>query len=567
MMQLVDRSGVYWETALNKKDLGDRLALLDQVTLARARLIDDGIVPTLVAIRSTNAIAVEQSISEMARDSHALMNATTSLQDHQSLQSRIWYEAGKRAAQIAQVISVIVVAGGVGILLLVWVLFRHVHHRSTHDALTGLLNRSEFMRLVQRQLVQLSRGHGVDAIAFIDLDHFKIVNDAGGHAFGDDILKSAAEVIKRCVGGGCALARLGGDEFGLLMPGHSLTTATALGTRICASVGGLVIEVHGQRIRIGASIGLANLDEDWDNAESAVQAVDVASYIAKHEGRGRVHIFAQGDQAIEELRDDMRWVREVENALDESRFELHWQEIRPLHPSQELVRLEILLRLIESDGTRVGPAAFMPAAERFHIASRIDRWVVTQTFKWFSARPEVLAKVGSISINLSGQSVSDPQFLDFMARSIQRATIAADKICLEITETAAIVDFDGAAAFIKTLRDMGVWFALDDFGSGMSSFAYLSRLDVDYIKIDGQFIRGLATDRVDQATVRYIQEVARVTGRRTVAEFVEDAATSRLLRDFGINYEQGFHCHRPENLDGLAARVQCRSRLQPSLPV
>jgi diguanylate cyclase (GGDEF)-like protein len=423
------------------------------------------------------------------------------------------------------------------------------------------------MRLVKRQLVQSPRDHRGDAIAFIDLDHFKIVNDAGGHALGDVILKSVTDAIKRCIGANCALARLGGDEFGLLMPGHSLTAATTVGARICASVSELPIEVHGQRIRIGASVGLAKLDEDWDNAESAMQAVDVASYIAKHKGRGRIHIFTQDDQAIEALRDDMRWVREIEKAPDAACFELQWQEIRPLHPSQELIRLEILLRLIESDGTRVGPNEFMPAAERFHIASRIDRWVVTQTFEWFSARPDVLATVESISINLPGHSVADPQFLDFMVRSIHRAMIAAQKICLEITETAAIVDFEGAAAFIKTLRNIGVRFALDDFGSGMSSFAYLSRLDVDYIKIDGQFVRGLATNRFDQATVRYIQEIAGVTGRRTVAECVEDAATSRLLRDFGINYEQGFHCHRPEKLDGLVGRAQCRSRLQLSSPV
>jgi len=293
------------------------------------------------------------------------------------------------------------------------------------------------------------------------------------------------------------------------------------------------------------------VDTRWPTTASILQAADSACYAAKQAGRNRVHTYFAADEVIESYREDMQWVRRLEQALDNGQFVLHWQQVRPLGTEREGLHGEVLLRLVDDEGKLISPGAFLPSAERFYMASRIDRWVVRTVFEWMATHRAVLSHVDTLAINLSGQSIGDRDFHHYVTALIGTIAFDHQKLCFEITETTAITNLSDAKLFFESMRAFGVRFALDDFGSGVSSFGYLKSLPVDYLKIDGQFIQGLADDAVDQATVRCIHEVATITGKKTVAEFVETEAVETLLRGIGIDYAQGFLRHRPQAIDTI----------------
>jgi diguanylate cyclase (GGDEF)-like protein/PAS domain S-box-containing protein len=430
-------------------------------------------------------------------------------------------------------------------------LTHEMKYRATHDTLTGLLNRDEFERRLRLALTSARQGEAEYALMYVDLDQFKLINDAAGHAAGDQLLKQVVGMIRRLVRTSDAFARLGGDEFGLILEHCSVEAAQDIAQTICHGIDVVRFQHGNQRFRVGASIGLVPVDARWPTAASILQAADSACYAAKAAGRNRVHTYFAADETIEAHREEMQWVRRLEQALDQGQLVLYWQQITPLGHETGGLHGEILLRLINDDGTLISPGAFLPSAERFQMASRIDRWVVRAVFERMAQHRATLSHVGTVAINLSGQSIGDRDFHRYVTKLIETMAFDHHKLCFEITETAAITNLSDATSFFESMRKFGVRFALDDFGSGVSSFGYLKSLPVDYLKIDGQFIRDLADDRVDQATVRCIRDVAKITGKKTIAEFVETEAVETLLREMEIDYAQGFLRHRPVAFDEI----------------
>jgi len=431
-------------------------------------------------------------------------------------------------------------------------LVEEVSFRATHDALTGLMNRTEFERRLQDRLAYAHREGQVHALMYIDLDQFKVVNDACGHAAGDDLLRQVAVILKNVVRSRDTLARLGGDEFGVIMEHCTAAQAHRVASHICECMENYRF-VHGdRRFRVGASVGLVPLDARWQDPAVVLQAADNSCYAAKEAGRNRVHEWAESDQTLKDRHGEMQWAARLEEALDENRFQLYGQRLAGLACELGGMHIEVLLRLEGDDGKIIGPATFFPAAERFHMASRLDRWVVKNVVRWMEVTD--LEGIEMISVNLSGQSIGDRALQSYIADLVSGASFDNRKLCFEITETAAITHMGNAIEFISAMHALGVKIALDDFGAGASSFGYLKQLKVDILKIDGQFVRDLLVDRLDQAAVRCFREVAVVCGLKTIAEWVETEAVRDELRRIGIDYAQGYLIHRPEPLDQVVAR-------------
>lgn len=432
------------------------------------------------------------------------------------------------------------------------ILRQEVERRASHDHLTGLANRAEFDRVLL-EMFESSISTGVShALCCIDLDQFKIVNDSCGHAAGDALLKEVSALLLKSVRAKDFVARLGGDEFALLLEDCDLNAADRISQQICERVARIRFQHSSNFFRVGASIGVVPLDGRWANAQAAQQAADGACFAAKDEGRGRVHLYVDSDKTIIEQRDQMQWATRLQQAIDENRFELFAQPIMPLgeHVEQGL-HFEVLLRLRETDGTLVPPGVFIPSAERFGLAPQVDRWVVSHVFEWMKLHADKLDKVEVIAINLSGKSIGDKEFHQFLIEALDRDQIPAHKISFEITETAAIRNLDMATEFIAMLHQRGARISLDDFGSGMSSMAYLKHLSFDYLKIDGQFVKDMVHDAVDCAMVRSINEIAHLTGKITIAEFVESADILMLLKDLGVDCAQGYHIGKPNPIEEI----------------
>ncbi len=419
-------------------------------------------------------------------------------------------------------------------------------YRATHDALTGLVNRTEFETRLRRALNKAHEDRSEHALLFIDLDQFKLVNDACGHSVGDQLLQQVSRLLGETVRSRDTLARLGGDEFAVILENCSTEQAQRVAQQICERMDDFRFMHDERRFRIGASIGLVPLDRRWGTTSAVMQAADTSCYAAKEAGRNRVHAWFDTDQAMRARHGEMQWAARLEQALDESRFVLYAQRLEALDQRSQGLHAEVLLRMIDTDGSVVQPGAFLPAAERFHLASRIDRWVLRHSIAALSSLTN-LSPVDTLCVNLSGQSIGDRAF---HRQTIDTLTAAGREICkrlcLEITETAAVTNMADAGIFIDQVRALGVRIALDDFGAGASSFGYLKNLNVDYLKIDGQFIRDLIDDPLDDAAVRCFVDVARVVGVKTVAEFVDRSELLDRVREIGIDFAQGFLLHRPE---------------------
>ena len=428
-------------------------------------------------------------------------------------------------------------------------------HRATHDLLTGLVNRAEFEARLQRLATTVSGAERGSALLFIDLDQFKLVNDACGHTVGDQLLKQVSGMMRDAVRSRDTVARLGGDEFGIILERCDVAQAQLTAQKLCDRMEDFRFTHDGRRFRVGTSIGLVPFDDRWNTVAAAMQAADASCYAAKEAGRNRVHLWIDTDAGITARHGDLQWVSRLELALDENRFELYGQQIEAIGGASALLHCEVLLRLVDSDGSIVLPGVFMPAAERFHLATRIDRRVVQQVFSRMETDRDFESQIGMIAINLSGHSVGDRAFQRFVVDRIRAARFDVGKLCFEITETVAVTNFADAKRFIDDVRGMGVKIALDDFGAGASSFGYLKHLPVDFLKIDGQFIRGLLDDPLDGAAVRCFHEVAGVLGIKTIAEFVERPETQRLLETIGVDFVQGYLIHRPEPLSSLVVQL------------
>lgn len=422
-------------------------------------------------------------------------------------------------------------------------------YRATHDELTQVFNRSEFELRLQYSLDHLHKLPANHALMFIDLDQFKLVNDTCGHSVGDQLLRQVADVLSDTLRNGDILARLGGDEFGMILYNCPGDEALEIAQKVCSRVDKFRFSHKGRRFRIGASIGLVPLDDRWSDVLSIMQAADTSCYAAKEAGRNRVHVWFDTDQALRARRGDMQWAARLEQSLDENRFELHAQRLVSLNNSRFGIAAEVLIRLRDDTGEVILPTVFLHAAERFHLATRIDRWVMQKSIDTLVAHP-CLQDVDRLWINLSGQSVGDREFhRDAIHMLTNAGADICQRICLEITETAAVTNITDAARFIDRVKTLGVTTALDDFGAGTSSFGHLKRLPVDVLKIDGQFIRTIIDDPLDAAAVRCFVDVAGIIGLETVAEHVDSLPVLERVKALGVDYAQGFLLHEPEPID------------------
>ncbi|CAM8666136.1 putative diguanylate cyclase [Comamonadaceae bacterium] len=428
--------------------------------------------------------------------------------------------------------------------------------RATHDALTGLVNRTEFETRLRNVLNRAHEDRSNHALLFIDLDQFKLVNDACGHSVGDQLLQQVSKLLSEVVRTRDTLARLGGDEFGVILEHCSAEHAQRVAQQICERMDDFRFIHDGKRFRIGTSIGLVPVDNRWANVAAAMQAADISCYAAKDAGRNRVHAWFDTDLAMHARHGEMQWAARLEQALDENRFVLYAQRITALDDGVHGLHAEVLVRLRETDGSLVQPGAFLPAAERFHLASRIDRWVLKHAIQCLRDTPH-LSGIDTLCVNLSGQSIGDRAFHRQAFEMLQNAGPAiCQRICLEITETAAVTNMADASVFVEQAKKLGLRIALDDFGAGASSFGYLKNLSVDLLKIDGQFIRDVIDDPLDDAAVRCFAAVAQVVGVKTVAEFVDRAEVLERVREIGIDFVQGYYLHKPEAIDIVLESAQ-----------
>lgn len=426
-------------------------------------------------------------------------------------------------------------------------------YRATHDALTGLVNRAEFETRLRRTLDKAHEDGSQHALLYIDLDQFKLVNDACGHSVGDQLLQQVSKLLQDTVRARDTLARLGGDEFAVILEHCSADQAQRVAQQICDRMEAFRFVHDERRFRIGTSIGLVPVDKRWPNTAAALRAADTSCYAAKDAGRNRVHTWFETDQAMRARHGEMQWATRLEQALDDDLFVLYAQQIEPLRGGSSGLHAEVLIRLQDTDGKLIPPGAFLPAAERFHMATRIDRWVLNRAVQQIQALPD-LDTLDTLCINLSGQSVGDRAFHRHAIGALTAAGSAVcRRICLEITETAAVTNMADAVVFIEQVRALGARIALDDFGAGASSFGYLKHLKVDMLKIDGSFIRDLVVDPLDDAAVRCFVDVARVIGVKTVAEFVDTPEVLQRVREIGIDYAQGYLLHQPQPIDQVFA--------------
>ena len=424
-------------------------------------------------------------------------------------------------------------------------------HLTYHDPLTGRYNRRAFEARLQRAIETAVVENKQHALCYIDLDQFKVVNDTCGHVAGDELLKQVATLLERGIRDSDMLARLGGDEFGVLLEGCDLDKAAEHAETMRLNVRKHRFVWQDKPFDVSISIGLVPITPESVSLEEVLKNADAACYVAKDSGRNRLQVYQPHDKELAQRYGEMQWVSRIQQALAEDRFELHGQFIRPAARKAEAPRYEVLVRLRDPDGQLVLPMAFIPAAERYSLIQSIDQWVVRHAIELLATQ-----KTGtevSLAINLSGQSLGSNEVLTAIQRAIAEAGVAPASLCFEITETAAITNLAAATRFIRSLRELGCRFSLDDFGSGLSSFGYLSNLEVDYIKIDGHFVKNILSDPLSRSVVDSINRIGHVLGISTIAEFVESKEIAAVLERLGVDYVQGFGIHRPEPLAALLA--------------
>jgi diguanylate cyclase (GGDEF)-like protein len=419
-----------------------------------------------------------------------------------------------------------------------------VSYQATHDPLTGLINRREFERRLTEVLHQASVEDSHHVLLYMDLDQFKIVNDTCGHVAGDALLQQLSLTFKDCIRQNDSLARLGGDEFVVLLNSCNLDNALRVAETLRRTIQDFHFAWEGKTFRVGVSIGAVGVDRYSGGIRNLISAADSACYMAKEKGRNRVQLYLKTDEELVRQQGEMLWVTRITEALNNDKFELFCLPIVNLSPTGSASHhYEILLRLREPNGDLTPPGAFIPAAERYNMITQVDRWVVDHIFDYLRQRRR--ADKLRFSINLSGKSMGDKALLEHIESRFRNGDVGKHEICFEISESAAIISLAAARHFMESLRLFGCHFSLDDFGRGMSSFSYLKTLSVDYLKIDGTFIRDIVIDPVARAMVNAINQVAHTMNLRTIAEYTESQSILDELQRLEIDYAQGFHICKP----------------------
>ena len=426
---------------------------------------------------------------------------------------------------------------------------RKLAYTTSHDSLTGLINRRQFERRLQAVLDGLQTVGGDHALLHLDLDQFKLINESYGQAAGDQLLKELAALLIGQLTEGDTLGRLGGDEFGVILSDCAPEQARRKARALCRSVRDYCLYWQDKPFDISVSIGLLPLGREERDLTTLLHRADSACFVAKQQGRNRVHVYQHQEMALSRRDGEILWTQRIHQALKEDRFRLYCQNIVPLAENSSInTHYEILLRMINDDGKVLRPASFIAAAERYHLMPAIDRWVIATAIQMLGERRVRGEGKGVFSINISGQSLDDEEFLGFVVDQLHQGKVSPESICFEITETTAASNLMVVQRFIAVLRGMGCQFALDDFGRGVSSFAYLKSLDVDYLKIDGMFVRDLADDAVGHAMVESINNISHIMGVQTIAEFVETSEVLEKLALLGVDHVQGYQLGRPRPL-------------------
>ncbi len=433
-----------------------------------------------------------------------------------------------------------------------WELSEQLHYQTTHDEITGLLNRREFERRLRTTLDEARHDQAGHCLCYLDLDRFKVVNDDCGHFAGDDLLRRIAALLKDVFRRHDVLARVGSDEFAVLVKHCAWEEAEQAAKRLLGEIRGMRFVWDERRFPIGASIGTVALDHRSFNHQEAMAAADTACQLAREAGGNRIHIYNESDQSTRQHVGDLRWVPRINDAIASNLFFLEFQRIMPLRPELPVgEHFELLVRLGGRDGKIVMPGEFLPAAERYNVCGMIDQWVVHEALRWLSAPSTPLEHIELCSINLSARSLSDADFHERLHEVLSASSVPMHLLCFEVTETAAITNREQALKFVHAVKERGCKFALDDFGSGMASFAYLKHLPVDYVKIDGLFVRDILDDPFSLAMVSSICEVAHAGNMLTVAEFAAGPQIVDKLRAIGVDYAQGYGIARPAPLAEL----------------
>lgn len=420
--------------------------------------------------------------------------------------------------------------------------------QARRDSVTGLLNRRGFCEKLHQALTKTDRNETKYSLLFIDIDQFKIVNESTGQHGGDQLLNHIASILNSSLDDIFAIGRLGADEFGIILAGCNLEQAEEKAENLSQTINQFRFSYQNKLFDISICIGLVELNSEVDDYFVPLSLANLACNIAKEKGRSRIHVYHSTDKEMLRHENDIQWVSRINLALEEQRFRLYRQKIQPLQAENSAEEhYEVLIRLIDESDNLITPAAFIPAAERYNLMPKLDRWVVNNTL---TKMQEFINKATATklfcSINLSGQSFTEPGFVEYLIEQITNSSVPPECVCFEITETAAVSNLTQTIKFMAAIKKIGCYFSLDDFGSGMSSFTYLKNLPVDYLKIDGYFVKTMLTNNIDFAMVKSIHEIGHVMGLKTVAEFVEDVNIKSALTSLGVDCGQGYGIAKPE---------------------
>jgi diguanylate cyclase (GGDEF)-like protein len=421
-----------------------------------------------------------------------------------------------------------------------------LQYLARHDYLTHLLTRTAFEEALTLLLRRMDADTAEHVLLYIDLDQFKVINDIAGHVAGDELLCQIAELLRSQLQSGDIAARLGGDDFAVILHGVDPARGRQIAETLLSAIGSLDFQRDGQRHTIGASIGLVGVTRAASGVANLLSMADTACYAAKEDGRNRVHVYDENLKQMQSRQEEMRLTPRIMGALASNRFVLYRQMIRPLGDSPEGKHYEVLIRMLCESGEIISPAEFLGAAERFGVMPQIDRWVIERVCRHLADHLAETRDTHCCSINLSGLSLGVPGFAGFIEESLKKYAIPPEKICFEITETSAVTNLHRSLQFIQSVRQLGCRFSLDDFGRGVSSYYYLKNLPVDYLKIDGAFVRSMQHDSIDVAMVKSINDIGHAMGKKTIAEYVENEIIEQQLRVLGVDFAQGYEIGRPE---------------------
>ena len=438
-------------------------------------------------------------------------------------------------------------------------------YRSAHDKLTGLINRCEFQTRVERAIRHAQTQSVTHALLHIDIDRFKSVNDTCGKNAGNELLQELAQLLLSSVRKRDTLSRLGGDEFGMLLENCPLDKAVQIAGKLVESVGSFDFTRSHNTLKQGISIGVVPIDRDSSDSAAAMSAADSACYLAKESGGNQAQIAHLGNRRLQIRHGQMQWLSRLNTALADDRFTLYFQPIVPCaSTTRHDKHLEILLRMIDDDGAIIAPGVFFPTAEKYDLAQDLDRWVIEHAMTWLAGESAGSRWPIRIAINLSAQSVGSQVMINHIIDQAELNGIDPAQVCFEITETAVTANLTAATSFMLTLRACGFRFSLDDFGNGLSSFAYLKKMPVDYLKIDGAFVRDFMFDPIDRSMVRAINELGHLLGKQTIAKYVESLEVVDELKKIGVDHMQGYFYSQPQSLDDFAQVMGPRLVIVPS---